>query len=186
MTKTYNVTRQNAAKMLSVSTRTIDRYVKSGKLSYKKIANKILLAKEEIQELINEFSALRQEVSTEIIGGNANKTPAVRTWLEEAIDQKIDKFFLIFKEKDKMLEEKNKIIFMLQQRISEVETKLQHMIALPDYNKEKQSMVIEKEKLEYKVKELKGTVRGEKNKNLIFIGLAIIFIAIAWFLFLKG
>jgi len=41
------------------------------------------------------------------------------------IDEKIDKFFLIFQEKDRMLEEKNKIIFMLQQRVGELETKIQ-------------------------------------------------------------
>jgi hypothetical protein len=35
----------------------------------------------------------------------------------DALDQKLDKFVLIFKEKDKMLEEKNKMIFVLQQRL---------------------------------------------------------------------
>jgi predicted site-specific integrase-resolvase len=50
-----------------VSTRTIDRYVKSGKLSYKKVANKVLLAKEEIAEMQKDFSALRQEVSTDVV-----------------------------------------------------------------------------------------------------------------------
>jgi hypothetical protein len=33
------------------------------------------------------------------------------------LDEKLDKFYLIFQEKDKQIEEKNKIIFMLQQRI---------------------------------------------------------------------
>ena len=49
--KTYNLTREKAALELGVSTRTIDRYVKSGKLSYKKIANKVLLANDEISAL---------------------------------------------------------------------------------------------------------------------------------------
>lgn len=188
MAKTYSITRQNAAKILNVSTRTVDRYVKNGKLSYKKIANKVLLAKEEVQELQNEFGALRQELNTEIISSNTttNTNVAIPSQLEEAIDEKIDKFFLIFKEKDKMIEEKNKIIFMLQQRIAEVETKLQHMVALPDYNKEKQGMLIEKEKLEWKVQELRGVVKTEKTKNLVFIWFALIFIAIAIFLFING
>jgi excisionase family DNA binding protein len=67
MTKTYNITREVAAKMLNISTRTIDRYIKSGKLSYKKVANKVLMAREEISDLQEEFSALRQEVNTEIM-----------------------------------------------------------------------------------------------------------------------
>jgi hypothetical protein len=37
--------------------------------------------------------------------------------LEKAVEEKIDKFMLIFNEKDKILEEKNKVIFMLQQRV---------------------------------------------------------------------
>jgi excisionase family DNA binding protein len=67
MGKTYNVTREVAAKSLNISTRTIDRYIKSGKLSYKKIANKVLLAKEEVVLLKQEFTTLHQELNTEII-----------------------------------------------------------------------------------------------------------------------
>ena len=88
---------------------------------------------------------------------------------ENAIDEKVEKFFLIFKEKEKMLEEKNKVIFVLQQRVSELENKIQHMIALPDYNKEKQEAIIEKQKLEEKIGQLKGMIKNEKLKNLIFI-----------------
>jgi excisionase family DNA binding protein len=65
--KRYTVTRNQAANLLGVSTRTIDRYVKSGKLSYKKVANKVILNEEELRILQNEFSSLRQEVSTELI-----------------------------------------------------------------------------------------------------------------------
>ena len=156
--KNYSITREKAAITLWVSTRTIDRYVKSGKLSYKKIANKVLLARDEVEALQEEFSSLRTEVTSELIHeatpSNQPTTTnpvAVRADLDQAIDEKIEKFFLIFKEKDKMIEEKNKIIFMLQQRIWELETKIQSMIALPDYNKEKKAMILEKQKLEEKV-----------------------------------
>jgi hypothetical protein len=173
MSKTYNVTREVAAKSLHISTRTIDRYIKNGKLSYKKIANKVLLAKEEVIALKDEFATLHQELSSEII--NQSSTASSTTSLankgdmENAIDQKIEKFFLIFKEKEKMLEEKNKVIFVLQQRVSELETKIQHMVALPDYNKEKQEAIIEKQKLEEKIGQLKNMIKSEKLKNLIFI-----------------
>ena len=163
--KNYSITREKAAMTLWVSTRTIDRYVKSGKLSYKKIANKVLLARDEIEALQEEFSSLRTEVTSELIHeatpSNQPTTTnpvAVRADLDQAIDEKIEKFFLIFKEKDKMIEEKNKIIFMLQQRIWELETKIQSMIALPDYNKEKQAMILEKQKLEEKVTVLKDII----------------------------
>lgn len=171
MTKTYNVSREVAAKSLRISTRTIDRYIKNGKLSYKKVANKVLLAKEEVVALKEEFATLHQELSSEIINQSGSTTTHLSTKndSDNAIDQKIDKFFLIFKEKEKMLEEKNKVIFVLQQRVTELETKIQHMVALPDYNKEKQEAILEKQKLEEKIGQLKGMIKNEKLKNLIFI-----------------
>jgi len=74
---------------------------------------------------------------------------------------------------------------MLQQRVGELETKIQHMVALPDYNKEKQDAILEKERLEARINELKGNVKNEKIKNLIFIWLAIVFILIAGFFLIK-
>ncbi len=189
MSKTYNVTREVASKSLNISTRTIDRYIKSGKLSYKKIANKVLLAKEEVISLKQEFATLHQELNTEIINqtGDTNSSGlSNKNDLENAIDQKVEKFFLIFKEKEKMLEEKNKVIFVLQQRVSELESKIQHMIALPDYNKEKQEAIIEKQKLEEKIGQLKGMIKSEKRINLIFMWLSLIFIVVAGFFILKG
>ncbi|MEI8092475.1 MAG: helix-turn-helix domain-containing protein [bacterium] len=79
MSKTYNVTREAAAKTLNISTRTVDRYIKSGKLSYKKIANKVILAKEEIISLQQEFSTLRQELNSEIVSQSATPTSSNNT-----------------------------------------------------------------------------------------------------------
>lgn len=192
MTRTYNVTREHAAKLLGVSTRTIDRYVKWGKLSYKKVANKVLLAKEEVAEMQKDFSALRQEVNTEVVSqstptswSNGSAITTVTPWFEKAIDEKIEKFFLIFNEKDKILEEKNKVIFMLQQRVGELESKLKTMVALPDYTREKQEAIIEKQKLEERITGLKNRIRSEKTKNLIFVGLSVVLIVVAIFFFMK-
>lgn len=190
--KNYSITREKAAIELGVSTRTIDRYVKGGKLSYKKIANKVLLAKDEIEALKVEFSTLHNEVTSELIqevpasrSSTSAQPMAVRADLDQAIEEKIDRFFLIFKEKDKMIEEKNKIIFMLQQRIGELETKIQTMIALPDYNREKQEAIIEKQKLEERISKLKEAVRTEKVKNFIIMLFSLVFIGVAVFLLLK-
>ena len=187
--KNYSITREKAAIQLGVSTRTVDRYVKSGKLSYKKIANKVLLAKDEIEALKSEFSTLHNQVTSELIHEvptvSSSQPMAVRADIDQAIEEKIDKFFLIFKEKDKMIEEKNKIIFMLQQRIGELETKIQTMIALPDYNREKQEAIIEKQKLEERISKLKEAVRTEKVKNFIIMVFSFVFIGIAIFLLMK-
>lgn len=182
MARTYWITRESAAKLLGISTRTIDRYIKSWKLSYKKVANKVLLAKEEIASLQEDYGALHQEISTEVVKQTEITTPravsSVNPSLEKAVEEKIDKFMLIFNEKDKILEEKNKVIFMLQQRVWELEAKLKTMVALPDYTKEKQEALLEKQKLEEKIAELKWTVKREKSKSVWFLAVAVIFILI--------
>ena len=194
--KTYWITREKAAIELWVSTRTIDRYVKGGKLSYKKVANKVLLEKEEIESLKNEFSALHHEVSSELVSevsngssssaaSSSSQSIAVRADIDQAIEEKIDKFMLIFKEKDKMIEEKNKVIFMLQQRIWELETKIQTMVALPDYNREKQEAIIEKQKLEERISKLKENIRNEQVKSFLVMLFSLVFIWISLFLLFR-
>jgi hypothetical protein len=96
-----------------------------------------------------------------------------------SLDEKLDKFYLIFQEKDKQIDEKNKIIFMLQQRIGELEAKIQTMIALPDYNKEKQQAIEEKKALEEKLAKLTSRVKEQETKTYVVIIFAIIFIIIA-------
>ena len=102
------------------------------------------------------------------------------------LDEKLDKFYLIFQEKDKQIDEKNKIIFMLQQRIGELEAKIQTMVALPDYNKEKQQAIEEKRILEEKLSKLKSKVREQETKTYVVLIFAIIFIIIACLLYMKN
>jgi uncharacterized integral membrane protein len=52
------------------------------------------------------------------------------------------------------------------------------MVALPDYTKEKQEAILEKQKLEEKIAELKWTVKREKSKSVWFLAVAVIFILI--------
>lgn len=184
--KRYTVTRNQAANLLWVSTRTIDRYVKSGKLSYKKIANKVILNEEELSILQKEFSSLRQEVSTELIWDNSNSLSVKPVSDMATLDQRLDKFYLIFQEKDKQIEEKNKIIFLLQQRIGELEAKIQTMIALPDYNKEKQQAIEEKKALEEKLAKLTSKVKEQETKTYVVIVFAIIFIIVASYFYMKN
>ena len=95
------------------------------------------------------------------------------------IEQKLEKFFLIFREKEKILEEKNKFIFVLQQRVGELEAKIQNMVALPDYTREKQEAIIEKQKLEEKISQLRHSIKNEKLINLVLIALTLIFLIVA-------
>ncbi len=188
---TYSISREAASSYLGVSTRTIDRYVKSWKLSYKKVANKVILAKEQVDELKEEFAMLHQDwYQTEVVSREERtfspstavqpmSTQNANTWSIRQLDEKMDKFFELIRDKDQNLEDKNKMIFVLQQKLWELEGKLKHMIALPAYHEEKQQLIHEKEKLEQKVKELHRWYQTEKRNNTIYIIVMLVLICIA-------
>lgn len=189
---TYSISREAAASYLGVSTRTIDRYVKSGKLSYKKVANKVILAKEQVDELKEEFAMLHQDwYQTEVVSGDDRATVSESTAVQpmsshnannatiRQLDQKMDKFFDLIREKDGNIEDKNKMIFVLQQKLGEMEGRLKHMIALPEYHEEKQQLIHDKEKLEQKVRDLHKGYQSEKRKNTVYIAIMLALICAA-------
>ena len=75
---------------------------------------------------------------------------------------------------------------MLQQRIGELEAKIQTMVALPDYNKEKQQAIEEKRILEEKLAKMKNKVKEQETKTYIVLIFAIIFIIIACLFYMKN
>lgn len=188
----YNISREAAAQYLGVSTRTIDRYVKSGKLSYKKVANKVILAKEEVDAIKDDFSLLRQDAEyTEVISSSNNSLakPASSSSSRgnDGINERLDQFFTHLTEKDKAIEDKNKVIFVLQQKLGELEGRMKSMIALPDYTEEKQKLIIEKERLESKLKEVYSGYKGERTKNMVWMAIMfIVILAVIVFIFVRG
>ena len=178
----YTVKREAAAEQLNISQRTVDRYVKRGKLSYKKIANKVLLRADEVNALEKEFAQLQQATpQAELITEKKHQTvqqSSNSTEINQIIDQKIEKFFTIFNEKEKIINDKDKMIFVLQQRVGELESKIKNMIALPDYSKEKQTILVEKQKLEDAIDWLQKDVKNERTKNAIYLWLLLIVVFI--------
>jgi hypothetical protein len=59
------------------------------------------------------------------------------------------------------------------------------MVALPDYTKEKQEAIQEKQRLEAKLQQLTSKLKEQEMKTFIVIGFAIILIAVAGFLYVK-
>ena len=96
-------------------------------------------------------------------------------------------FFGLINDKDKAIEDKNKVIFVLQQKLGELEGRMKSMIALPDYTEEKQKLIIEKERLESKLKEVYSGYKGERTKNIVWMSIMfIVILAVIIFIFVRG
>jgi hypothetical protein len=50
------------------------------------------------------------------------------------------------------------------------------MVALPDYNREKQEAIVEKQKLEERITKLKEAVRNEQVKSFLVMLFSLVFI----------
>lgn len=199
MTSTYNITREQAAESLWISTRTLDRYIKKWKLTYKKVANRVLLSTDELSQLREDFASIKQDMHYfEVIWNwdtkSENSTSIVdyksNTWLnnelKDLINTNFQNFFHLLKEKDLELQSKNELIFNMQTKMIELENKLRNTIALPDYTKEKENITIEKEKLSLENETLNEQLKKQKLNNIFVMVLFICSIAfIAFWIFSK-
>ncbi len=167
MNLTYNFTRHQAANFLNVSTRTIDRYIRSGRFSYEKRWNQVFLSEEELQEFYDNNLG-PQKNSTQKIVNKQDADIAVSNQTFE-IDQKLEEILNHLREKDRQLEEKNKVIFNMQNTIANLEEKLQNTMSLPDYSQKEQEFLVEKERLQLQKSQLKRELDKERIKNIIFL-----------------
>jgi len=183
----YNLTREQAAEILQISTRTLDRRVRKWILSHEKKANKVYLSEEEVRNYKQHKEVSDVVLDSSIKTHNTNNVNIehITEKLEKHLDDNLGKFFEVLKEKDTKLEEKNKIIFALQQRLWEVESKIKNMVALPLYQKEKEEIILEKEHLKTENKLLEEKIKKEKIINIFLTGLIVLIIILIIFLFGK-
>ena len=184
---TYNLTRQQAAQILGISTRTLDRRIRKGILSYKKQWKVVLLSEEEVLAYKKKMSSNWENnvvYQWAVVSENTwnENVLAVYQDLEEKLNENFSQFLKLLEEKDKLIESKNKIIFALQHKLGEYESKLKNMIALPDYTKEKEKILLEKERLEIENKTLLESLKREKIYKYIFVFISIILLLIVIFL----
>lgn len=206
----YNISKEAAAQILWISTRTVDRYISNNKLSTKKIGNKVMLAQEEITRLKSDFDKDGKGNKVDVISQDNFVTVAdfkvnnpswwwqvvwssdnnVLELLNKSMDEKFDKFWSALDEKDKildakdkLLEERAKMVNALQNRVIELETRIKTMIALPDYNNEKAQMIAEKQTLESQIDLLSKDLKVRKTENNIYMILfAIIWLLLIYFI----
>lgn len=181
----YNISKEAASQLLGVSTRTIDRYLASGRLTSKRMWNKVMLAQNEVLELRRETDDIEIN-SVEVISSNDNNdihygTGTHNTGLSlgaeqlgQIIDERFGKFATMIENKDNLIEEKNSMIFGLQKKIGEMEVKIQSMVALPDHTNEKEQLIAQKKELQNRLENLNKNLSKEELKNNIFIGLLVI------------
>lgn len=195
--KIYNVSKEAAAQLIGVSTRTIDRYISDEKLTSKKVGNKVMLNQSEVMKMRSEYDNLPQsngrvdvlspETMNNLHWSNTSLSTGVNIdELASLLDEKFEKFQQALEEKDTLLEDKNKVIFMLQNKVGELETRIKSMIALPDHTAEKQQLIDDKYKMESMIEKLQKDNSRKNMENRLYLFIFIVIILFLVFYAFKG
>lgn len=196
----FTVTRSQAAEILEVSTRTIDRYIQSNKLSARKKGGNILLSEEEISNFKvsrfqHEYGAspnipgrvhkhLNNVDSHTVIDGDTgtvDEEVEVRDEIK-AVSTSTGEREKVFEElydlSRREIREYHNKLEAANYRLGQIETQLKHSVPLLEYQstsenlKEKEMQISGKIKHQEEALEmLEGELRGEKLNKNIYIGL---------------
>lgn len=192
----YNINRQEAADILWISTRSIDRYIKSWKIRSKKEWKIVLVNSDDIK-VLNPENKVKHKiiVSDELKNANITEDKSYEntsrgvvkkseyekvlvtfekmySWFREEIKQKDEKIEKLAIELWQAREQKNNSIDIMEYKKAQF---------ISEETKSSLSKEIEKEKQE-KIKTLKE-LKYEKTTNKLLIAFIVILFIISWIIF---
>ena len=193
----YNLNRQEAADILWISTRSIDRYIKSWKIRAKKNWKIVLVNNDDVNNLSSNSNTSHKVILTDRkpLEANINKnlnsdfqwTDIVKKDEYEKVIATFEKMYSWFREEVKQKDEK---IEELSIKLWRIEQQKKDSVNLMEYKKvqflSEQSKNELSEKLEKESSINKKTIKElkyEKNTNKLLIVFIIVLFIIFWIMF---
>ncbi len=191
----YNLTRQEAAEKLWVSTRSIDRYIKAGKIRAKKDSKIVYVNDKDIENMSSSTSS-KQEVIVKKDYKEKKKKDKKQKIITREVEVKSDynekAIDIIYTDLKKEIQKKDEIIKELSIRVWRAEEIAKNSVNLIDYKKSQFLLEESRNYLNNEIDDLKDEnvtlqkkLRYEKSSNIILIFLVIVLFAVAsviWFL----
>ena len=181
----YNITRQQAAEILKVSTRSVDRYIRAGKLRSKKDGKIIYIHKTDIDNLSSGWKP-KQEVIVQAEKSVSIEEKSVSTTSNQTAS--LDRVYVDLREE---IKKKDNTIQELALRLWRAEEIAKNSVTLIDFKKsqfllEESKTFLNKEVEELKVEKasLAKKLKYEKTTNIIimwFLFVLLIITTIIWF-----
>jgi len=181
----YKYTRQEAADMLGISTRSVDRYIKSGKLRSKK-DGKIVYVKWSDVDAMMWGGQTQQEV---IVPGEKQESKSVAKSSDVKSNAMLENIYADLK---KEIKYKDETIQELSQKLGRAEEMVKNSVSVIEFKKSqflleesKGHMNKEVEDIKKEKKKLQADLKYEKTTNLILIVFVVVLLAVAatiWFM----
>lgn len=167
-----HITRREAAKILSKSVRTVDRYLRSGQLSGQKLNGNVYIERNSLEKIIKELGIKTKSKPTQVQSRHVQsenlKTETKMPVINKSEYDLIQKIYKDLEYKQTQLQGAN-------YRVGQLESKLESSVPITEHNQK----LLEKEKeifnLTTRNLEIEGKIDLEiKNKNIIFTFLIIL------------
>lgn len=183
----YTYTRSEAAEILSISTRSLDRYVKAGKLKAKKKWKIVYIKTEDVDKMSGTHAA-KPNVIVQDAPINAHTT----TITSPQGQQDSNTLSHIYTDLRQELKQKDELIQTLSVRLGRAEEITKNSINLVEFKKSQFLLEESKWHLNKEVQELgrenqnlKANLKYEKTTNIVLIMFVIILLVVAgtiWFM----
>lgn len=205
----YNLDRKMASRLLKVSIRTVDRYIKSKKLSTSVIDGRIWLNKKEIEQLRVGRGGLRgrhhvdmstPEVSTDIEDDNVDSVEVIGTTDVDSLSTRKGKsqgartvYKKLYSDLKEELREKQERLEIANYRVGQLEAQVKNSIPMLEYHKECYENKKLEDELNQKLEEqiavvgkISSNLKYEKFNKRIFLIILLFVLALQplWILFI--
>ena len=185
----YNLTRQEVAKILDISTRSVDRYIKSWKLRSKKRWKVVYVNKNDVENLKSWWTKIHEVIIPE---KNKNKKEKIVESSSIEIHWENNTLNTIYKDLRDEISKKDEIIQQISIKLWRAEEIAKNSVSLVEFKKSqflleesKWYLSNEAQKLKEEKQDLEKDLKYEKTTNLvliIFMIVLLIFCAILWFI----
>jgi vacuolar-type H+-ATPase subunit I/STV1 len=204
----FGLDRKTAGRLLKVSIRTIDRYIKSKKLSTNVVDGRVWLSKKELEGVREEKNrkttihrvdmstpvmSMDNEVdnmdSVELIDQGGVDSVSTKTRKRKTANAVYKKLYLDQKEE---LHEKQERLEIANYRVGQLEAQVKNSIPMLEYHQERYEVEKREKSLQTKIdeqnsviKKISTVMKYEKFNKRIFLGILLIILALQplWLLF---
>ena len=178
----YSYTRQEAADALAISTRSLDRYVKAGKLRSKKKGKIVYIKTEDVDKIAGKHSSKPQV----IVANNTQTKENIRTVATGGEINTGGTLSAIYTDLRKEIKQKDEMIQNLSIRLGRAEEIAKNSVNLVEFKKSQFLLEESKGHLNKEVTELgkenhelKANLKYEKTTNIALMFVTLILLAVA-------
>lgn len=157
------LTRPESAKLLGVSTRTIDRYIADGKLSVVRKNGKVLLERSDIELIKNQKNPVVAQIIKDL-APQANPEKEFET----------EKYRILYEQSKEDIDKRDELLRQMHYRLGSLETQNQNSVPVLEAENKERELITDLESSKQENVFLKDELSSAKKARMVFFILALI------------